>query len=308
MIMSSPSQLRSLLSNPEILVVPGAADALTARLVEEAGFEAVYATGAGIANLHFALPDIGLLTMTEMVEQIRRISQAVTIPVIADADTGYGNPLNVMRTVQAYEAAGVAAIQIEDQVAPKRCGHFSGKEVIPAEEMVEKLRAALVARKDPDFVVIARTDSLATHGVEEAVRRANLYAQSGADLIFIEAPTSLEVIRSLPQRVSAPLLFNMTEGARTPLVSHADLQSFGYQIVIHPNLNLRIAMKATQQALSRLKAEGTSANLVSEMLAWEERQRIVRLEVYEALDRSFSVRTSQSGGGEADQTNANPVA
>ncbi len=178
-----------MLKSPNILIAPGAVDALTARLIERAGFDAIYATGAGIANAQFGLPDIGLVTMTEMVEQIKRIVNAVSVPVIADADTGYGNPLNVMRTVQEYERAGVAAIQIEDQVSLKKCGHFDGKEAIPAEEMAQKIQAANEARGDRELVLIARTDALATHGYAEAVKRARLYAASGADAIFIEAPT-----------------------------------------------------------------------------------------------------------------------
>lgn len=194
--------LRDLLTLPDLLVAPGAVDALTARMVEEAGFQAVYASGAGIANAQFCLSDIGLITMTEMIESISRMVNAVNLPVIADADTGYGNALNVIRTVQVYEAAGVAALQLEDQVTPKKCGHFNGKEVIAAEEMVQKIRAALRARKD--MLIIARTDSLATHGLDEAIRRANLYAEAGADLIFVEAPTQKFQIAELPQKINAP--------------------------------------------------------------------------------------------------------
>ena len=285
--MKTTHRLRSLLAQPNILVAPGASDALTARLIQEAGFNAVYATGAGIANAQFALPDIGLISSTEMITSIRRIVQAVDIPVIADADTGYGNPLNVMRTVQEYEHAGVAAIQLEDQVSPKKCGHFDGKNVIPAEEMVQKIRAAVEARIDPDLMIIARTDALATHGYDEAIRRAKLYAANGADVIFVEALRVLEEITNAPQEISVPLLFNMTEGAKTPLFSASELQSFGYKIVIYPNMALRIAIHAVQESLGVLKSEGTSASLLPRMTTWEERQRIVRLAEYEALDKKF---------------------
>lgn len=285
--MRSTTRLRSLLEQPSILVAPGAADALTARLIQEAGFPAVYATGAGIANTQFALPDIGLLTMTEMVEQVRRLANAVDVPVIADADTGYGNPLNVQRTVREYEQAGVAAIQIEDQVSPKKCGHFAGKEVIAEEEMVQKLRAAVAARRDPDLVLIARTDSLATHGYDAAVARARLYAANGADVIFVEAPTTREQIAQLPRDVHAPLLFNMTEGAKTPLVSARELEAYGYRIVIYPNTALRVAIRAVQDALAVLKAEESSAALLPHMVTWEERQRVVRVADYEKLDQQF---------------------
>ncbi len=275
-----------MLSQPEILVVPGAADALTARLIEDTGFNAVYASGAGIANVLFALPDVGLLTMTEMIEPIHRIVKAVNLPVIADADTGYGNAVNVTRTVQVYEEAGVAAIQLEDQVTPKKCGHFNGKEVIPAEEMAQKVHAAVKARKE--MLIIARTDSLATHGMDEAVRRANLYARAGADLIFVEAPTQKNEIAELPKRIRAPLLFNMTEGAKTPPLSHDELQSMGYRVVIHPNLAMRIAARAIQSALAVLQKTRGSELLIPSMLEWNERQRLVRLPEWEALDDELS--------------------
>lgn len=277
---------RKLLSQPEILIVPGAADALTARLVEDSGFSAVYASGAGIANVLFALPDIGLLTMTEMIDGIRHIVEAVNIPVIADADTGYGNAVNVTRTIQVYEDAGVAAIQLEDQVTPKKCGHFSGKEVIPAEEMMQKIHAAVRTRKE--MLIIARTDSLATHGIEEAVRRANLYARAGADLIFVEAPTQKDEIAELPKRIKSSLLFNMTEGAKTPIISHDELQSMGYRVVIHPNLAMRIAARAIQSALAVLQKTHSSELLIPSMLEWNERQRLVRLPEWETLDNELS--------------------
>lgn len=285
--MKPTSHLRALLNRPDILIAPGAADALTARLVQEAGFEAVYATGAGIANSQFALPDIGLLSMTEMVTQIGRIVEAVDVPVIADADTGYGNPLNVQRTVREYEHAGVAAIQIEDQVSPKKCGHFAGKEVIAEEEMLQKLRAAVAARRDPDLVLIARTDSLATHGYEAAVARARAYRAQGADLVFVEAPTDRERVAQLPRATGAPLVFNMTEGAKTPMFSACELQEFGYKVVIYPNTALRVAMHAVQEALAILKTEGSSQTLLPRMANWEERQRLVRLNEYEKLDQEF---------------------
>jgi methylisocitrate lyase len=285
--MKTTSRLRSQLAQSTILIAPGASDALTARLIQEAGFDAVYATGAGIANAQFALPDIGLLSSTEMITQIRRIVQAVDVPVIADADTGYGNPLNVMRTVQEYEHAGVAAIQLEDQVSPKKCGHFDGKDVIAAEEMAQKIRAAVQSRIDPDLVIIARTDALATHGYDEAIRRAKLYAANGADVIFVEALRTREEIINATREISVPLLFNMTEGAKTPMYSASELQSLGYKIVIYPNMALRVAMRAVQESLGVLKAQGTSASLLPRMTTWEDRQRIVRLAEFEALDKKF---------------------
>ncbi len=285
--MKLTTRLRSLIARPGLVAAPGAADALTARLIQQAGFEVMYITGAGIANSQFGLPDLGLLGMTEVVQQVERITQAIEIPAIADADTGYGNPLNVLRTVREFERTGVAGIQLEDQVSPKRCGHFSGKEVIPAEEMVQKLRAAVTAREDPDLVVVARTDALATHGVDEAIARARLYAANGADAIFIEAPTEREQIARLPREVPVPLLFNMTEGARTPTLTNQELEQFGYKIVIYPNTLLRVAIRAVQQALTVLKAEGSSRSLLPRMVSWEERQQIVDLAKYQGLDERF---------------------
>jgi len=278
--------LRKLLSQPGLLIVPGTADALTARLIEDSGFNAVYASGAGIANVQFALPDIGLLTMTEMIEPIRRIVDAVDIPVIADADTGYGNAVNVTRTTQVFEEAGVAAMQLEDQVTPKKCGHFNGKEVISADEMAQKVHAAVRARKE--MLIIARTDSLATHGIDEAIRRANLYARAGADIIFVEAPTQKDQIVQLPKQINAPLLFNMTEGAKTPPISHDELQEMGYRIVIHPNLAMRVAARAVQSALTVLQKTRSSELLIPSMLEWNERQRLVRLPEWETLDNELS--------------------
>jgi 2-methylisocitrate lyase-like PEP mutase family enzyme len=286
MTRSFATRLRELLSQPEILVVPGAADAMSARIVEDVGFSAAYASGAGIANVQFALPDIGLLTMTEMIEPIRRIVESVNIPVIADADTGYGNAVNVTRTTQVYEDAGVAAIQLEDQVTPKKCGHFNGKEVISVDEMIQKIHAAVKVRKE--MLIIARTDSIATHGMDEAVQRANQYARAGADVIFVEAPTQKEQIAELPKRIQASLLFNMTEGAKTPIISHDELHEMGYRIVIHPNLAMRVAARAMQSALAVLQKTRSSELLLPSMLEWNERQRLVRLPEWEALDQELS--------------------
>lgn len=285
--MTPAARLRGLLGDAGVLVLPGAADALTARLIADAGYPAVYATGAGIANALLGLPDLGLTTMTEVAEQVRRIADAVSVPVIADVDTGYGNPLNVIRTVRTFERAGAAGVQLEDQVAPKRCGHFAGKEVIPAAEMVAKVRAAVHARSDPDFVLIARTDAIATHGMAEAIARGRAYAAAGADLIFVEAPTTVEDWARLPREIPAPLVANMTEGAKSPPLSVAELGAMGYRVALYPNTLLRVAMQAVQNALTTLRDEGSSAALVPQMVTWTERQRLVGLPEYEALERDY---------------------
>jgi methylisocitrate lyase len=291
--MTSNRRLRERLAQRDILVVPGASDALTAKVIEEAGFEAVYVTGAGIANLSFAVPDLGLITMSEVVEHVRRIADAVRIPVIVDADTGYGGPLNVARTVRELERAGAAAIQIEDQVSPKRCGHFEGKEVIPEAEMVQKIRAACDARQDPALVIVARTDARGCEGLQRAIERGRSYAAAGADVIFVEAPESIQELQQIARAIPAPLLVNMVEGGKTPLRSAQELEALGYRIVLFANTAMRVAMKAVQEAMALLRAEGTSEPLLSRMLSWDERQRLVGLAAYEALGRRLALEAAR---------------
>jgi 2,3-dimethylmalate lyase len=287
--MTSPAAaLRARLAQPEILVAPGAPDALTARVIQQAGFEAVYVTGAGFANAGLGLPDLGLASMTEVVEQVRRIAAAVDVPVIADADTGYGNALNVVRTVRELERAGAAAIQIEDQVSPKRCGHFEGKEVVPTGEMLGKIAGARYARRHPDLVLIARTDARAVEGLDRAIARGRAYAAAGADVVFVEAPRSVDELRALPAAIPAPLLANMVEGGQTPLLGADELQAMGYRVVIFANTALRVAARAVQDAMRVLRQEGTTRSLLERMLSWDERQRLVGLPDYEALARRFA--------------------
>jgi len=254
------ARLRALLASGQTIVAPGAFDPLAARLVEEAGFPAVYMTGFGTSAALLGRPDVGLLTMTEMAGNAGRIADCVDIPVIADADTGYGNALNVIRTVGAYEAAGVAGIHIEDQVAPKKCGHMEGKLVIPAEEMVEKVRAAVEARTQPEFVIIARTDARAVEGLDRALARARLYADAGADVLFIEALLSeAEVEQAALAFPDVPLLFNWAEGGKTPPVSLARLTELGYRIVIFPIGTLLAATAAMRAVLAEIARAGTPA-------------------------------------------------
>jgi 2,3-dimethylmalate lyase len=254
------ARLRALLASGQTIVAPGAFDPLAARLVEEAGFPAVYMTGFGTSAALLGRPDVGLLTMTEMAGNAGRIADCVDIPVIADADTGYGNALNVIRTVSAYEAAGVAGIHIEDQVAPKKCGHMDGKLVIPAEEMAAKVRAAVEARSQPEFVIIARTDARAVEGLDRALARARMYADAGADVLFIEALLSeAEVERAALVFPDVPLLFNWAEGGRTPPVSLARLTELGYRIVIFPIGTLLAATAAMRAVLAEIARAGTPA-------------------------------------------------
>ena len=264
-------------------MLPGVADALTARIAARAGFEALYATGAGIANVLLGMPDMGLTTMTETLDQVARICDAIELPVLADIDTGFGNAINARRTVRAFERAGVAGIQVEDQVFPKRCGHFAGKEIVPLAEMLGKLQAVLDARVDPAMVVVARTDAIAVDGFEAAVGRAVAFAEAGADVIFVEAPTTRQMLADLPARVQAPLLVNMVEGGRTPLLPAAELGAMGYRIVLFANTALRVAAAAVRDALAELRATGDAGRLQDRMIGWDERQELVGLPEIEAL-------------------------
>ena len=268
-------------------MLPGCADALTARIAAASGFEAVYATGAGIANTLLGQPDVGLTTMTEVLGQVERICEAVGVPVVADIDTGFGNAINARRTVRAFERAGVAAIQIEDQVFPKRCGHFSGKAVIPLDEMLAKLRAVLDARDDPSLVVVARTDALATDGLDAAVDRANAFVEVGADVIFVEAPETRDALESLPRRISAPLVANMVEGGRSPLLRAEELGAMGFRVVLFANTALRVGAAAVRDAFAELRRTGDATPLVERMLSWQDRQALVGLPEIEALEERY---------------------
>jgi methylisocitrate lyase len=268
-------------------MVPGAHDAFTARLIEQAGFPACYMTGAGTVAALLGMPDVGLITMTEMVMNARYIARALTIPLICDADTGYGNAINAMRTIREYEAAGVAGIHLEDQVFPKKCGHMEGKVLVPLEEMVGKIRAACEAREDPDFVIIARTDSRAVEGADAAIRRARAYAEAGADVIFPEAPQSREELARFAREIPAPLLANMTEFGKTPLMSAGELERLGYRLVLYPVSALRIAHRAIQELLAQIKRTGSQEACLDRMAHRQELYELVGLPTVHAAERRF---------------------
>lgn len=291
--MRQSTVLRERLKKKEILVVPGVQAALFARVVEAAGFEAVYATGAGISNLQLGMPDIGLATMTEILDTVRRILDATSLPVIADIDNGYGNPLNVYRCVREFTRAGVAALQLEDQVAPKKCGHFRGKAVITQSEMIQKIRAARDASLDEDLVLIARTDAIAPCGLEEALERAQAYGEAGADLIFVEAPQSIGQLTQIPRRVRFPLVANMVEGGRTPLLSVRDLEDMGYRVVLFANATLKSAVKGVQRLLEGLKTYGSTAELAAEMISMEVRNELTDLKRFEAMEQRYAGNLSE---------------
>ncbi len=278
-----------------MVLAPGCYDPLGARLIEEAGFPAVYMTGFGTAAGRLGRPDVGLLTLSEMVDNARRIADAVDLPVIADADTGYGNPLNVIRTVREYEAAGVAAIHLEDQVMPKKCGHMKGKELIPAGEMAAKVSAAIAARRSPDFLIIARTDARAVEGLSGALARAQRYRDAGADVLFIEAPESMEEIREIAERFAGvPLLFNYAEGGRTPAVTHAFLRELGFGLVIFPISTLLVATAAMRSVLREIKASGTPIDVLPSMLGFDAFLDFIGVGEIRELEQRFATRDTST--------------
>jgi len=290
--MNTRQRLRQLLDNHEPVVAPGVYDGLTARLVERAGFNAAMVTGAGVAASTLGVPDVGLATMSEVLTHTKNIAHAVDIPVVADCDTGYGNPLNVRRTIQEFEAAGVAGLFIEDQVAPKRCGHFRGKSVIAVEEMVQKIRAAVDARRDPDLLLIARTDAAAVSGIEAAVDRARAYIDAGADMPFVEAPQSrddLEYVAAQLGPRGVPLMVNLVEGGRTPLLPVTELAKIGFRFVSFSGSLQKTAIKAMQELLVSLHEDGDVESFYpSRMVSLDERSEILGLPEFFKLEQRYA--------------------
>ncbi len=284
--MRPTTALRELLAAPDIVVAPGVYDGLSARLAARAGFVAAYATGGGIAR-SMGYPDLGLISMTEVVGRLASIVEHAGVPVIADADTGYGNALNARRAVREFERAGVAALHLEDQLFPKRCGHYNDKAVIPAAEMAQKLRAARDVATDPDLVLIARTDALAIEGLDGALERAGIYEEAGADVIFVEAPTTEAEIEAIARRVKSPKLINMFEGGKTPLVPLERLRALGYRIVIIPSDLQRAAIRAMEETLAAIRRDGNSRAVSSRLASFDEREATVGTPEYLALDRRY---------------------
>ena len=277
--------LRARLQSGEILVAPGAYDALTARLLEQAGFEAVYRGGYAASAAAFALPDLGITTLTDMVDHLRRMTNAIDVPVIADADTGYGEVPQVVHTVHELEAAGAAAIQFEDQVFPKRCGHMEGKKVIPAEEMVIKLRAAIAARRNPETVIIARSDATAVTGLDDAIARSRMYADAGADVIFIDAPTSEDDLRKIAAGgIGAVLMVNVSEHGKTPDLGAQRFQELGFGLVIYPTSTLFAAAQSTKELAAQLKADGSTVASVPRMMPFDELNGILGRDEWDSLE------------------------
>ncbi|SEC22864.1 Phosphoenolpyruvate phosphomutase [Nocardioides exalbidus] len=285
----SPARLRALLESGDLpLLLPGAPNALTARVIEEAGFEAAYVSGAGVTNTFLGMPDLGLMSVTELTSHVAAMADAVRIPLVVDADTGFGSALNVGRTVRALERAGAAAIQIEDQVMPKKCGHFAGKEVVSTGEMVGKIKAAVDARDDDDLVVIARTDALAIEGIDAACERANAYREAGADVLFVEAPTTREQLRQVTSSVPGIHMANMVEGGLTPILPREDLAELGFAVALYANAAMRGAVKGMREVLGHLAKHGDTSEAAELMITWQDRQALVRKPEFDELDARYA--------------------
>jgi 2-methylisocitrate lyase-like PEP mutase family enzyme len=276
------TSLRERLSDPRILVAVGAHDGLTATLAERAGLEAVYQGGYAVAAHHHGLPDIGLVGLSDVAETLRRMTAVASVPVIVDADTGYGAEPGVRRAVLELERAGAAAIQIEDQVFPKRCGHMEGKSVIPRDQMVLKVRAARAARRNPETMIIARTDALQVHGLDDAIERCNTYAEAGADVTFVDAPRTREQLEEIARRVDGPSLANMSETGRTPTLTADELQELGYSIVIFPSTQTWLFARVYQELLDEIKATGTSTGMRDRMMPFDDVNELLGLSRWEA--------------------------
>ena len=283
----STTRLKALLARKRAAILPGTPNALFARVIADLGFEAVYVTGAGIANMSLGVPDIGLVTLTELTDHVAAVCDAVGVPVLADADTGFGNPINVTRTVRALERAGAAGVQIEDQIFPKKCGHFNGKDVVPLAEMVQKIKAAVDGRNDPDFQILARTDARAVRGFDEAIERARAYIAAGADATFVEAPVSVAELAKIPQVLGVPQFANMVFGGLTPSVSQERLADMGFGAVLYANAALQAALKSVREVLGSLKHNGSLDQVRERLASFDERQRTVAKDHYDALEARY---------------------
>ena len=281
-------RFREILQRREAILLPGVANALAARVIEDIGFKAIYVSGAGVTNTYLGVPDIGLISVTELADHVAAIRDAVALPLIVDADTGFGNAINVGRTVKTLERAGANAIQLEDQDFPKRCGHFSGKHVIPRTEMVQKIRAAVDARNDRDFAIMARTDAIAVHGFDDAIERAQAYIEAGADITFVEAPRTEAQMREIPKRLKVPQLVNIVAGGLTPMIGFDTLAGMGFTLILYANAALQASVAGMQKVLGHLHAHGSLDGIMPQLAGFEERQRLVSKPHYDALEKKYS--------------------
>jgi len=283
------TRLRELLAAPGVVIAPGVADALNARMVAAEGFDAIYMTGGGTSAVRLGMPDVGLLTLPEMVDNAGRIADASGLPVISDADTGYGNPLNVQRTVIAYEKAGVAGIHLEDQESPKRCGHLSGKSLVSTAEMCNKIKAACDARRDDDFFIIARTDALTVEGFDAALERGRAYEAAGADMIFVESPLTMEHLTAIPKAFKVGTLFNMASSGKTPFLHKDELSKLGFKLAIYPNFAILSAIPVVRRFLRELRDKGTVGHLTKDMATFTEWFDIVGMDSVKALEEKYGL-------------------
>jgi 2-methylisocitrate lyase-like PEP mutase family enzyme len=279
--------LKTIFERREATILAGAANGLFARIIEDVGFEAVYVTGAGIANMYLGVPDVGLTTLTEVASHVSAIADAVAIPLLVDADTGFGNPVNMVRTVKVLERAGAAGLQIEDQVFPKKCGHFDGKEIVPLEEMLAKIKAAVDTRRDGDLQIVARTDARAILGLTAAIDRAGAMIEAGADVTFVEAPTSAEELARIARSLSVPQVANIVFGGLTPELGQPKLAELGFGCVLYANAALQAALKASQEVLAALKRDGSLASVADRMASFAVRQQAVAKSKYDELERRY---------------------
>lgn len=288
MTASCNRRLRDLLAQKKAVLLPGAANALAARVIEDLGFQAVYVTGAGVTNTFLGMPDIGLMSVTELASHVSAMRDVVALPIIVDADTGFGNAINVARTIQTLERSGANAIQLEDQDFPKRCGHFSGKSVVPKAEMVQKIHAAVDARLDPDLVIIARTDAIAVNSFDDAMERATAYIEAGADMTFVEAPRTMEQIADIPKRLSVPQLLNIVAGGLTPMIGLDALERMDYAMVLYANAALQASIAGMQNVLGHLKAHGSLEGISDQLASFTERQRLVLKPRFDAFEKKYT--------------------
>ena len=288
------TRLRKLLAEPGIIAMPCSYDSLTAKLIEKTGYSVVGVTGAGVCAAVLGVPDVGLMTMTEVLNQTKNIVNATSLPVICDCDNGYGGPVNVMRTVREFEEAGVAGFWIEDQIFPKRCGHFEGKKIVSREEMITKIEAAVETRRDPDLVIIARTDAKAVFGLDEAISRARDYVKAGADMIFVEAPRSRDELRKIASSIEAPQMVNLVEGGKTPLVTIKELEEMGFKIASFSGSSQKIAIRAIQKFLLDFHETGDIRLYLDDMVSLEERSRLLGLDDFYEFEKQFLSNAGES--------------
>ena len=287
-IMTKPTTaLKSLFAKRQATILAGAANGLFARVIEDLGYEAVYVTGAGVANMYLGAPDIGLTTLTEIANHVAAIADAVALPLLVDADTGFGNPVNMVRTVKVLERAGAAGLQIEDQVFPKKCGHFAGKEIVPLEDMLAKVKAAVDTRRDGDLQIVARTDARAILGLQAAIDRAGAMIEAGADVTFVEAPTSADELAQIARALPVPQVANIVFGGLTPELGQARFAELGFGCVLYANASLQAALKASHDVLDALKREGSLAAVTDRLAGFDVRQRTVDKPKYDSLELRY---------------------